>query len=411
MLAKYVVFSSYRKMHERINHRHSKPYIACLRAIVKSLSTAYFQQHERLITLTSRDRGFLTSIPLILSKTFHDASQCEEIDCKPNCRYKLHLPELCRIAKTAKTSTETPMFYTEATFVEYHRLLVNLLEHFKLYLCALVKDANRGKNCSGLTDNIRFFGTALHDMLSSEIMNRHMLNIEESLSQAMDEQKQEKDQKSAKVATTVGKASFSVAKFLSLNLTDKATKKTAVAKAGDGGEGDGASAEIEEEEEFDESIASVQLHAVEYDTSSGSGNLTLASHCSRWLRLMTTYFNAMDQLLSSGPAPPRLPKETTVQVIAVQHQGLTRMNWETCFSYLPDSETFPNGEELVESFKKFLKDHDGELHGLDTWFNPYTGTFRDDNFGGTTHCEAIATVLMNLQRQGVINLLPVCYPV
>ena len=81
----------------------------------------------------------------------------------------------------AKTSTEIPMFYTEATFVEYHRLLVNLLEHFKLHLCALVKNAQQGNDCHHHINMITLFGSALHNMVSSQIMGRHMLNIEQSL--------------------------------------------------------------------------------------------------------------------------------------------------------------------------------------------------------------------------------------
>jgi hypothetical protein len=70
----------------------------------------------------------------------------------------------------AKTSTETPMFYTEATLEEYHRLLVNLLKHFKLHLCALVKDAQQGIDCRHHIDMIILFGSVLHNIVSSQIM-------------------------------------------------------------------------------------------------------------------------------------------------------------------------------------------------------------------------------------------------
>lgn len=181
MLAIYVVVSSHRKMLYRLTHtKYSQPYMKGLLRTADSLSTANYQRLETL-KLTSRDKTFLMSIQQIVSKSSHDASRCKEMDCKFNCEYKLHLPGLCRIAEMAKTSTEIPMFYTEATFVEYHRLLVNLLEHFKLHLCALVKNAQQGNDCHHHINMIRLFGSALHNMVSSQIMGRHMLNIEQSL--------------------------------------------------------------------------------------------------------------------------------------------------------------------------------------------------------------------------------------
>lgn len=89
-----------------------------LLGIANSLSTANYMQLEPLM-LTSCDKTFLLSIQQIVSKSSHDTSQCKEMYCKLNCKYKLYLPELCRIAEMAKTSIETPMFYTEATLVEY----------------------------------------------------------------------------------------------------------------------------------------------------------------------------------------------------------------------------------------------------------------------------------------------------
>ena len=170
MLAIYVVVSSHRKMLYRLTHtKYSQPYMKGLLRISNSLSTANYQQLGPLV-LTSHDKTFLMSIQQIVSKLSHDASRCKEIDCKFNCEYKLQLPELCRIAEMAKTSTETPMFYTEATFAEYHCLLVNLLEHFKLHLCTLVKDAQRGSDCCHHINMIRLFGSVLHNMVSSKIM-------------------------------------------------------------------------------------------------------------------------------------------------------------------------------------------------------------------------------------------------
>jgi hypothetical protein len=399
-------------------HRHSKPFMTGLLRIANSLSTANYQQLEPL-TLTSRDRTFLLSIPQIVSKSSHDASRCEKIDCDFSCKHKLRLPELCRIAKTAKTSAETPMFYTKDTLVEYHCLLVNLLEHFKLHLCSLAKDAHRGRNCLHYCDMIRLFGSVLHNMVSSKIMGHHMLNIELSLWQAMSSQKQEKadenDQKGAK-AGSEGPAKSKGIDWRRLG------RKTAVAKAGDGdaGQGEGTSAEMKGEDEFDESIASIRIQATEYESSGykapgksdgldseAIGDLagsTAVSRCLQWLRLMTMYFDSMDQLLPSGLTSPRLPMGTKVQVLAVKHQGRKRMDWETvCLNYLPDSQTFPNGDELVREFKKYLE---GDPR-LRSWFDSKHGTFLDHNFPGTCHCEALASVLILLQREGLIKLLPV----
>ena len=405
LLAAYVVVSSYRKMHERITHRYSQPYMAGLLVIADSLSMANYQRWEPL-TLTSRDRTFLMSIQQIVLNSSHDASRCKKIDCKFNCEYRLLLPELCRIAEMAKTSTETPMFYTEATLVEYHRLLVNLLEHFKFHLCVLVNDAKRWKDGYHSFNMVRFFGSTLHNMLSSEIMRQHMRNIEQSLCEAMDEKPEKAGQKAAKVdgAATKGKSKGSGSSSKSWPWNLKATKERA-AEAGDGGEREGAGAEIEEDE-FDDIIASVQIRATEYKCSNHEIGSTVILRCYLWLRLMTTYFDAMDQLLPSGSTSPRLPKNTTVKTLAVKYQGKERMDWETvCLKHLPDSETIPN-YQLVAKFKEYLK---GDKW-LNSWFGD-EGTFLDNNFSGTRHCEAIASVLIFLQSQGSIEpLLPVCYP-
>ena len=302
----------------------------------------------------------------------------------------------------AKTSTETPIFYTEATFVEYHRLLVNLLEHFKLHLCALVKDPWRRNDSCLRVDKVRFFGSTLHNMVYSQIMERHLQNIEDLLAQAMN-QKQEKagqnDQTAAKAdvaATKGGREGAGLGgKFGFLGGKKK--------EAGDGGEGKEA-----KDEELDESIASVRIEAIEYLSHCSNqepvrDSKSAGSRCSQWLRLMTTYFDAMDQLLSLDKTSPRLPINTKVQVLAVEHQGKKRMDWEWCIKHLPYSQVYPNGDDLVNAFKFRLKD-DAQLN---SWFDHAKGTFRDDNFPGTVHCEAIASVLLRLQRQGSINFLPV----
>jgi len=434
MLARYVVISSYQKMHQRIMHKTSRSYMKGLLAISNLVSAANYQQIGPF-ALKSRDKAFLLSIRPIISKMSHDFSRCKEIDCNFNCEYKLHLPGLCRIAKTAKTLTKTPLFYTAATLVEYHRLLVNLLEHFKYHLCALVKNASseRGKPRLNHYNMIRLFGNALHSMVSSKIIGLHLMNIEELLSGEMCEQKVAKADDKADDAVTKGQ---SKAKLWS-NLKAMVTKKTAVAEAGDGGavEGDGASAEMEgeDEDEFDDIMASVRIQAIEYaapmpiepmpieyddeapereglpvdrETVGGLGN-TVATRCSQWLRLMTLYFDAMDQLLPSGSTFSQLPENTNLsaQFIAVEYQGEERVDWEECFKHLPNSDTHPNGDELVKLFKARMESDEW----LGSWFKSGCGTFKVDNFRGTRHCEAIASILIHLQRQGSIKLLPVCY--
>ena len=381
-------------MHERLTHRYSKPYMAGLLALVTSLSAANYQQFEPLMP-TPRDTTFLLSIQQILSELSHDASVCTKTDCKFVCGHKLSLPNLSILAETAKTSIDPPIFYTNATFVEYHRLLVNLLEHFKLHLSALKKVTRRGIDYCHCVDKVRFFGSALHNMAFSQTMERHMQNIQDSLVQEMRKYEQEKADQKAKAAT---KGDWKG------NLSDKLgfKKKKSAAEAGDGGEG--ASAGVDEEE-VDESIASIRTEAIEYLASNREQVRDSTPRCSQWLRLMTTYFDAMDQLLPSGSTSPQLPINSKVQVIAVGHQGKERLDWELCLAYLPHSKTHPNGEELISDFKKLLQ----RSGFLNSWFNRDTGTFRNDNFEGTLHCEAIASALMHLQRQGSMTCLPVCF--
>lgn len=350
------------------------------------------------------------SIPQIVSKLSHDASRCKDKDCNLNCEYrdKLCLPGLCRIAEIAETSTETPMFYTEATFMEYHRLLVNLFVHFRLHLSALVKDQHKKK-----VENfnmVRYFGSALHDMVSSNIMLQHAQNIEVSLAQTMEAGQNDRKTAKADGAATkrlgVSKSSSSGVKIWPFR-----SNKTAVAEARDRGEGEGAGAEVIEDD-FDDFAASIQFRAVEYNESDrgGEGDSALdghllASRCCQWLRLLTTYFDAMEILLPSGSSLQGLPKDTTVQFIALGYQGRERMKWETvCLDHLPESNKFPNGSELVAAFKKRLE----KDKALSQWFKD-DGTFVTD-FPGTRHCEAIAaSVLKHARPMGLMKELPVCY--
>ena len=106
----------------------------------------------------------------------------------------------------------------------------------------------------------------------------------------------------------------------------------AYAEAGDAGAGAGM--EREGEDEFDESIASIWVQAIEYEDSDGKSEgldhkaivstVTVATRCHQWLQLMIVYFYAMDQLLPLTLL--RLLVNTTIQVIAVKHQGRQRMD-------------------------------------------------------------------------------------
>jgi hypothetical protein len=397
MLAKYVVASSYQKMYQRISHNLSQPYMTGLRKITHLLSSANYQQLEPL-TLTSRDKIFLMSIQQVVSHLSHDASECKDT-CKFDCNYKLQLP---RLAGMAEISPETPMFYTRDTLVEYHRLLVNLLEHFKHHLRA-IKPKNSNHHHFNM---VRLFGSVLYNMVSSRIMVRHMENIENVLWQEMIKEKQGTVKADSAVTKSMLKNPF---KFL------KSTRKTDVAEAGDGDavEGEGAGAEMEEEEGFDDAMASIQLQAVEYEAPAPgkSENIDhehdlassmLASRSCQWLRLMTTYFDAMDRLLPTKSTRPQLAKKTTIHYVALKHQGNMRMDWEkVLLDYLPTSSAYPNRDELVADFKMYLKGDER----LSSWFG-LEGTFRNDNFSGTRHCEAIASALMYLKNNNL--KLPVC---
>jgi hypothetical protein len=194
-------------------------------------------------------------------------------------------------------------------------------------------------------------------MVSTKIMGRHMRNIEESLWQAMNKQKKEKAAKADAATKRGGEGCESGIGKLWSQL--KPTKKTAVAEADDGGEGEGASAEMEGEE-IDDSIASIRLQAIQVEhTSSRELDVVPISEsvglrCFQWLRLMTMYFEAMDQLLSSGLTSPRLPKNTTVQFVAVKHQGEKRMNWERC---LTTRRLIPGSNPMVHSLKTTSGEH------------------------------------------------------
>ena len=204
-----------------------------------------------------------------------------------------YLSQLCRMAKMAETSTETPMFYTEATLMKYYRLLVNLLEHFKLHLCALVKDAQQGNDYHHHIIMIRLFGCALHNMVCSQIMSQHMLNIEQSLRQMMStKQKQEEAKESIGVKEAKGNSQWGVVEV------------------------------PVEADNFDEALACVQWEAVAVNSShmTGAGWAAMWKLCRDWLRLTVAHFMAMEYLLPTNPGQQPLLISPSITVLAAHYQ-------------------------------------------------------------------------------------------
>jgi predicted secreted protein len=405
MLSTYVVVSSHRKMLNRLMHtKYSQPYMKGLLRIVNTLSTANYQYLEPL-ALTSRDMTFLMSIQQIVPKSSHDASRCKEIDCKFNCGYKLHLPELCRIAEMAKSSTEPPIFYTEATFLEYHRLLVNLLEHFKLHLCALVKDAQRGNDCHHHINMIRLFGSTLNNMVSSQIMGRHMQNIEESLWQAMNKQKQEEAKGSVGVNLNKAKDNSQWPRKLS---GERISLETGIETAM------GSGVVEVEADNFDEALACVQWGAVAVDSTPSHMTAELRplwKLCRDWLRLTVTNFTAMEQLLPTNPGRQSLPIPSSVTVLTAHYQGQHMLPWKDVLrDYLPVSDKFPSSsaEKIIEQITALQELAESQPSPLANWFSHHFGPgsklFRDE-FAGPLHGEAlIASLIDRAHNEGNITV-------
>jgi len=177
------------------------------------------------------------------------------------------------------------MFYTEVTLVEYHRLLVNLLEHFKLHLCALMKDAQRGNDCHHHINMVRLFGNALLNMVTSQIMGRHMLNIEKSLWKGMRMQKQEEAKESIGVNMKEAKGNSQWPQMLS---GERIGVETGIETAM------GSGVVEMEEEGFDEALACVQWGAVAVDSTrmTGEARRPVWKFCRDWLRLTVAHFVA-----------------------------------------------------------------------------------------------------------------------
>ena len=275
----------------------------------------------------------------------------------------------------AKTSTEIPMFYTEGTLVEYHRLLVNLLEHFKRHLCALVKDAQQGNDCHHHINMIRLFGSALHNMVSSQIMGRHMLNIEHSLWQAMSEQKQEE-----------AKGSIGVK------------------------EGSGV-VEVEADD-FDEALACVQWGAVAVDSThmSGAAPRPMWKLCRDWLRLTVVHFTAMEQLLPTNPSRQPLPIPSSIAVLTAHYQGQHMLPWKDVLcDYLPVSDKFPSSsaEEIIEKITALQELAESQPSPLADWFSYHFGTgskLARNEFMGHLHGEAlIASLIYRAHKEGQVD--------
>ena len=408
MLAIYVVVSSHRKMLYRHTHtKYSQPYMKGLLRIANSLSMANYQQLGPL-TLTSCDRTFLMLIQQIVSKSSHDASRCKEIDCKFNCKYKLHLPELCQIAEMAKTSTETPMFYTEATFVEYHCLLVNLLEHFKLHLYALVKDAQRGNDCHHHINMIRLFGCALHYMVSSQIMDRHMQNIEQSLWQTMSMQKQEEAMGSIRVKEAKG-----TSQWLRMLFGERISMGTGI-------EGSGVVEVPVEADDFDEALACVQCGAVVVDSThmTGAAPRPMWKSCRDWLRLTVAYFTAMERLLPTNSGRQPLPIPSSIKVLTAHYQGQHMLPWkDVLHDYLPVSDKFPSSsaEEIIKKITDLQELAESQPLPLANWFSHHFGPgskLARNEFMGRLHGEAlIASLIYRAHNESYVEDEPflVCF--
>jgi hypothetical protein len=400
MLAIYVVVSSHRKMLCRLTHtKYSQPYMKGLLRIANLLSSENFQQFGPL-TLTSRDKTFLMSIQQIVSNLSHDTSQCKDIDCKLNCEYKLHLPQLCQIAKMAETSTETPMFYTEATFVEYHRLLINLLEHFKLHLRALVKDAQQGNDCHHHINMIRLFGCALHNMACSQIMNQHMLNIERSLRQVMSKQKQEEAAMARGVKEAKGNIQWP--RMLSGERISMGTEMSM---------GSGV-VELElpvEADNFDEALACVQWGAVAVDSThmTGAAPRPMWKLCRDWLRLTVAHFTAMEHLLPTNPGRQPLLITPSITVLAAHYQGQHMLPWKDVLrDYLPVSDKFPSSsaEEIIEKITALQELAESQPSPLANWLSHHFGPgskLARNEFMGPLHSEAlIASLIYRAHDEG-----------
>jgi hypothetical protein len=400
MLAIYVVVASHMKMLRRLTHtKYSQPYMKGLLRIANSLSSADYQQLEPL-TLTSRDKTFLMSIPQIVSKSSHDASRCKDIDCKLNCEYKLHLPELCQIAGMAETSTETPMFYTEATIVEYHRLLVNLLEHFKLHLCALVKNAQQGNDCHHHINMIRLFGSALHNMVCSQIMGQHTLNIEQSLRQVMSKQKQEEVKESIGVKEAKGNGQWP--RMLS---GERISMGTGIEMS----MGSGVVEVPVEADNFDEALACVQWGAVAVDSThmTRAAPRPMRKLCRDWLRLTVAHFTAMEHLLPTNRGPQPLSIPSSITVLTAHYQVQHMLPWKDVLrDYLPVSDKFPSSsaEEIIEKITALQELAESQPSPLANWFSKQFGPgskLARNEFMGPLHSEAlIASLIYRAHNEG-----------
>ena len=306
----------------------------------------------------------------------------------------------------AKTSTETPMFYTEATLVEYHRLLVNLLEHFKLHLCALVKDAQQGIDCQNHINMTRFFGSALHNMVYSQIMGRHMLNIEQSLWQTMSKHKQEEAKGSVGVDLKVAKGNSQWPQNLKLSGEKKRVETGIETAMGSG------VVEVEADD-FDEALACVQWGAVAVDSThiTGAAPRPMWKLCRDWLKLTVVYFTAMEQLLPTIPGRQSLPIPSSITVLTAHYQGQHMLPWKDVLrDYLPVSDKFPSSsaEEIIEKITTLQELAESQPSPLTNYFSQHFGPgskLARDEFMGLLHGEAlIASLIYRRHNEGDVTV-------
>lgn len=182
----YVLSACCRKMDRRFKSKQSAPYFQALAAV--NARTFEYSAVEEPLNANKKSRGDVrrekneTYNDLMLLKTF--APLTETIDKPPLLTNKF--PNLVRVAALA-TSDKILELYTDDTCMEFHKLLVELLEHFRDVLDKLSDLNQRAKKDPGSMDMQAFqtylhmgrvYGYTLMRIARGRAFRKHMENIE-----------------------------------------------------------------------------------------------------------------------------------------------------------------------------------------------------------------------------------------
>ena len=168
-LQSYIIAASFPKMLHRMDNRRTlaKCYYDCL---IKTESKTFDYRDPPMAMMGSMnkrrdDKLFLEYLPSLI-------------------KFSNTLPNLTKIS-TLRAEERPSEIYNKETYMEFHRLLINLLKHFHTSLTNLQRiQASSSRNLTEITNELSFvqtLGRCLRATVRCGVMERHLITIEHLL--------------------------------------------------------------------------------------------------------------------------------------------------------------------------------------------------------------------------------------